>query len=155
MTVCMSCNYSCSCRSLANSLAISEKNAGAWDAPNGRATNRPIWPLPRRIPMYIRAAIARMAWWKPCRQSRFPNTAFMWINVIRASMDGRCNGKGVIDSLTPVIVGFVYGRTSVESFLVVQPSGLMVETKLGCGVNGSKSGKYCCCNSITPAWILL
>jgi hypothetical protein len=44
-------------------------------------------------------------------------------------MVGRCKGRGDIARLTPVIVGSRYGRTSVESFLWVQPNGLMVVTK--------------------------
>jgi hypothetical protein len=58
-------------------------------------------------------------------------------------MVGKCNGRGAIAALTPVIVGSRYGRTSVESFLVVQPSGLIVVTKEGCGVYGSSFGTLC------------
>jgi hypothetical protein len=69
-------------------------------------------------------------------------------------MVGRCKGRGDIARLTPVIVGSRYGRTSDESFLWVQPNGLMVVTKDSWGVWGSVFGIICYCSSMMPACIL-
>ena len=60
----------------------------------------------------------------------------MPIKVIKDSSVGKCSGRGIIAMLIPVMVGSRYGRTSVVSFLVVQPSGLIVRTKAGCGSYG-------------------
>jgi hypothetical protein len=54
-------------------------------------------------------------------------------------MVGRCKGSGVIAVLIPVIVGYKYRRTLVESLLCVQPRGFIVVTNCRCGVYGSVS----------------
>lgn len=52
------------------------------------------------------------------------------------SNDGRWSGSGAIARFTPVWVGFIYGRISVESFLDVAPRGFMTLTKRGWGMVG-------------------
>ena len=56
-------------------------------------------------------------------------------------MDGKCNGKGDIAMLTPVIVGSTYGLTSSVPFLDVHPKGLMTVTNSLCGVLSLEAGK--------------
>ncbi len=59
----------CYSRIRANSLAISEKSAGDWEAPKVSALYLPTWPDNRRNPMNLRDVSLRMACWKPWRQS--------------------------------------------------------------------------------------
>jgi hypothetical protein len=49
---------------------------------------------------------------------------------------------GAMHSFTPVIVGSMYGRTSVVSFFDVHPSGFMTHAKSGWGEVGFVYGKY-------------
>jgi hypothetical protein len=93
------------CSNRANSLASSVNRAGACEAPNGSATKRAISPLLRRKPMYLRAGVSRMAWWKPCHQSRLARYDPADRKGNTASIVGRCRGKGVMAALTPVMVG--------------------------------------------------
>lgn len=44
---------------------------------------------------------------------------------------------GAIAGFTPDSVGSMYGLTSVVSFLVVQPKGLIMVAKSGCGCTES------------------
>ena len=130
------CECKSSYNSRANSLAMAVKKAGDYDAPNSSATKRAMCPLPTLMPMYRREAMAKMAWWKPCRQSRFAIMYPMPRKVIRDSRVGKCSGRGIIARLIPVIFGSKYGWTSDVSFFDVQPSGLIVRTNAGWGLYG-------------------
>lgn len=55
---------------------------------------------------------------------------------------GKCNGMGDMQRFIPVMEGSIYGRTSAESFLDVQPSGLITVANEGWGIVGSWVGRY-------------